>query len=341
MQILNSKGEPIVLTRREQLLADHNQQILNALGYEINVTTLTAISKKVVEQKFFQIKPSDFMPVKVGEGAYSTSLLTYRSYALGDDFANGVIGTGTSNALLASADTGVDAVTVKVNNWAKKIGWSLFDLQFAMKSGNWDLITAKEVSRKKNWDLGIQAVAFLGLIGDTGTLGFLNQGTGVTINTSLIRKTMSSMSAAELNTFCSLVIEAYRVNCGRTAMPDLLSIPESDYNGLAALSDPAFPVRTKLSILEETFKLITMKPGFKILPLAYAAAASSSGVLSVDRYVLSTYDEESLRMDIPVDYTNTLANSTDNFSYQNVGFGQFTGAKAYRPLELFYMDLTT
>ncbi len=340
MQVLNSKGEPIVLSQREQMLCDYNQQIVNSLGYEVNITTLTQIMKKVTEQKFFQIKPSDFMPVKVGEGAYSTSLLTYRSFALGDNFADGVIGTGTANSLMASADAGVDAVTVKVNNWAKKIGWSLFDLQFAMKSGNWDLITAKEKARKQNWDLGIQSVAFLGLPGDSGTLGFLNQ-SGVTINTTLIRKAISVMSAAELNTFCAAVLQAYRVNCSYTAMPDLFTIPESDFNGLAALSDPTFPVRTKLSILEETFRLITMKPNFKIRPLAYATAAQSSGVLSVNRYVLSTYDEESLRLDIPVDYTNTLANSTDNFSFQNVGFGQFTGAKVYRAPEMFYMDETT
>jgi hypothetical protein len=53
-------------------------------------------------------------------------------------------------------------------------------------------------------------------------------------------------------------------------------------------------------------------------------------------YVLLNYDEEALRMDIPLDYTNTLANSLDNFSFQNAGYGQFTGVLAYRPLELLY-----
>jgi hypothetical protein len=52
-------------------------------------------------------------------------------------------------------------------------------------------------------------------------------------------------------------------------------------------------------------------------------------------YTLLNYDEEALRMDIPVDYTNTLANSLDNFNFQNVAYGQFTGVVAYRPLEIF------
>jgi hypothetical protein len=43
-------------------------------------------------------------------------------------------------------------------------------------------------------------------------------------------------------------------------------------------------------------------------------------------------------MDIPVDYTNTLANSLDNFNFQNVGYGQFTGVQTYRPLELLYFS---
>ena len=41
---------------------------------------------------------------------------------------------------------------------------------------------------------------------------------------------------------------------------------------------------------------------------------------------------------LQVDYTNTLANSLDNFNFQNVGYGQFSGVQAYRPLELLYFQ---
>lgn len=338
-RILNSKGELITLNAREQKLANSLERKVNALGYEIPITTLTTIMKKITEQKFFEIAPADYLPVRVGEGAWSSNLVTYRSFQMSDGFETGVINTGANNSRLAAADAGVDSVTVQVLNWAKSIGWSIFDLELAAKSGNWDLVSSKEKARKKDWDLGIQKVAFLGLPGNNASggscLGLLNQ-SGITNNTSFITKKISDMNVTELKTFCAGIIEKYRNNCVRTAWPTHFIIPESDYNGLASQASADFPVKSVLQLLEEMFQVITRKKDFKILPLAYGDSAYSG--LGVQRYVLLNYDEEAIRMDIPVDYTNTLANSIDNFSFQNVGFGQFTGVQAYRPLEMMYFS---
>jgi len=334
-KILNSQGEPIVLNAREERVANAVQRQVNALGYEVNVTTLTTIMKKVTEQKFFEIAPADYVPVRVGEGAWSSNMVTYRSFQLGDDFGTGILNMGSSNSRLATADAGVDSITVKVRNWAKQIGWSIFDLEQAAKAGNWDLVTAKEKARKRNWDLGIQKVAFLGMTGDTSVLGLLNQ-SGVTNDTTTITAPISGLSAANLNTLLSVIVEKYRSNCARTTFPTHFIIPESDYNGLASLTDASFPIKTKLQVLEEAFKLICRNPNFKILPCAYGDTAYNA--LGATRYALLNYDEESIRMDIPVDYTNTLANSVDNFMFQNVGYGQFTGVQAYRPAELYYFS---
>ena len=337
--ILNSQGKPIVLNEMEQRIAAVNQKQVNALGYEVDITTLTTIMKKVTEQKFFEIAPADYLPVRVGEGAWSSNLLTYRSFQMSDDFATGVLNTGGNNSRLANADAGVDSVSVKVVNWAKSIGWSLMDLQMAAKAGNWDLITAKEKSRKRNWDLGIQKIAFLGLDGDSSVKGLLNQ-SGVNTNTALITKAISAMTSAELKVLTKGLIEAYRNNCARTAFPTHFIIPESDYNGLASQASPDFPIKSTLQLLEEMFATMTRNSAFKILPLAYADVAYNAGIDTKQIYTLTNYEEESIRMDIPVDYTNTLANSIDNFSFQNVGYGQFTGVMTYRTLETLYFKYT-
>src|SRR5574343_1079834 len=104
--ILNSQGKPIVLNERESLVANHHEKALNALGYQIDVTTLTTIVKKVSEQKFFEVAPADYIPVRVGEGSWSANLTTYTSFLLGDDFESGVINTGGKNGRLASTDAG-------------------------------------------------------------------------------------------------------------------------------------------------------------------------------------------------------------------------------------------
>lgn len=346
--ILNSKGEPIKLTAREQGHADWiqrqiNDRFANDLGYEIPITTLTTIMKKITEQKFFEIAPADYLPVRVGEGAWSSNLTTYRSFNLAGEFEEGMVNVGGQSARLAMGDAGVDSLNIKVFNWAKAIGWSIMDLEMAAKSGNWDLVSAKEKSRKQNWDLGIQKIAFLGAKGQNALggscLGLLNQ-TGITTNTTLITKKLSSMTPAELKTFQAGIIEAYRNNCNRTAWPTHFIIPESDYNGLASQASADFPIKSTLQLLEEAFQTITRNKSFKILPLAYSDAQYHAGISGIDGkqvYVLLKYDEESIRMDIPVDYTNTLANSINNFQFENVGYGQFTGVLAYRPLEMLYL----
>lgn len=338
--ILNSKGEPILLNQREKMIANVLQLQCNALGYDVNITTLTTVMKRITEQKFFEVAPADYIPVRVGEGSWSDQLITYRSFNLADDFSTGVINTGANNGRLATGDAGVDSVPVKVINWAKAIGWSIFDLELAAKSGNWDLVTAKEKSRKKNWDLGIQKIAFLGLqsapgVQDPTCLGLYNQA-GVKIDTTTLTQSISSLDAAGLSTFIAAVLNVYRANCNRTAWPTHFIIPESDYLGLATPSSSSFPLKSKLQLMQETFQVMTGNKSFKILPSAYGDKAYSGA--AVEQYVLLNYDEESIRMDIPVDYTNTLANSIDNFSFQNAGYGQFTGVMAYRPLELYYFQ---
>jgi hypothetical protein len=336
-RILNAKGEPIVLNTREQRLADLNQRKCNALGFEIDITTLTTIIKKVTEQKFFEVAPADYLPLRVGQGAWSSNLVTYRSFQLADDFETGVINTGGNNSRLAVGDAGVDSVSVKVENWAKQIGWTLPELELAAKAGNWDLVTAKSNARKRNWDLGIQRVAFLGIRGSSTALGLLNQ-SGIT-SSNILTQPLSTLSPQALKDFCSVVLNTYRANCNRTAWPTHFIIPESDYLGLAAPSSADFPLKSVLAVLEETFQIMTKNKNFQILPLAYADIAYNPGATQ-QIYTLLNYDEESIRMDIPVDYTNTLANSLDNFAFQNVAYGQFTGVMTYRPAELLYLKFT-
>lgn len=353
--ILNSKGNPIVLNEREQhnakwmasnLWIQYGPQksIRNSIGYEIAITTLTTITKKVSEQKFYQVKPSDFIPIIAGEGTWSSNLETYRSFDISDVFESGIIDTGGNNDRLSSADAAVDALQIKVYNWAKSLGYSIFDLELAAKSGNWDLVAAKEKSRKRNYDLGIQKIAFLGAQGQNGAggscLGLLNQ-PGITFNSTVITKAISSMSPTELSAFQQAIIQAYQVNNNYTAMPTHFAVPQADFNGMVAQASASFPMKTILELLVEGFKIITNNPNFKVLPIAYASASvAGSGVLpsgaNTGLYALYNYDEESLRMSVPLPYTTSLANSINNFQFQNVGYSQFTGVLALRPLEILY-----
>ena len=338
--ILNSKGEKIVLDAREQYSADLlqrqvNEKFSNSLGYEVSITTLTTIMKRVAEQKFFEVAPADYLPVKVGEGAWSSNLLFYRSFDLADEFETGIVNVAGQNARLASADAAVDSLSINVKNWAKTIGWSIMELEMAAKSGNWDIVSAKEKSRKRNFDLGVQRIAFLGARGSSDVLGLLNQ-TGITTNTTTITAPISGLSVTDLKAFVVAIVEKYRSNCARTAMPNRFVVPESDFNGMAAQASSDFPILSVKKLLEDAFKEVTGKQDFRILPLAYADSAYNS--IGKQCYCLLNHDEESLVMNIPVNYTNTLANTLNNFQFESVGYAQFTGVQVIRPLEMIYFQ---
>jgi hypothetical protein len=265
-QITNSKGEPIQLTNAEKFVARNLQKQYdnmvkptlpgyekrNALGYEIDITSLTQLIKSVTEQKFHEVNFADYVPVVVGEGAWSSQLVKYRSFDVADDFETGILNTGASHSKLASVDAAVDAVYTPVINWAKEITYSIIDLKQASLSGNWDLVTSKEKARWRNWNLGLQEIAFWGSQTVSTVKGLLTQ-TGVNANTTLITENISDMSATEFNNFVGRVMEAYRANSARTAKPTHFIVPESDYNGLINFPDATYPLKTKLALLEEAF----------------------------------------------------------------------------------------
>jgi hypothetical protein len=352
--IKNADGSrmEVVLNERESRVANYLQRVANALGYDVAITTLTSIAKKITEQKFYQVAPADFVPVRVGEGAWSDQIMTYRDFSMADSFETGIIQTGDDNSRLASADAGVDSIYVPVFNWAKQNSYNLIQLEQASKSGNWDIVAAKARSRKRNWDLGIQSVAFLGAKGLNSSslpaskqcLGLLNQnlssayGAQVTVNTTLITAPLYSLAAtpANLSSFLQQILGLYQANNSYTAMPTHFAIPTLDYLGLATASSPTFPLKSILEYMQETFKTMTGNQNFKILPVAYAVAANNPYGKNI--YALYNYEEESIRMDIPVDFTNTMANTINNFQFQSVAYGQFTGVGVYRPQELMYFQ---
>lgn len=333
---LNSMEESIASGLDAQLKATPAfQELQNAQGFEFDITTLTTMLKSVSEQKFFELSPADYLPVKVGEGAWSQQLTKYTSFTTGGDFETGLVDMGSNNARLAMASAGVEPINYKVNNWAKGIQWNIMELGLATKAGNWDIVTAKEKARKKNWDLGIQRIAFLGMADDAEANGLLTQ-PNVTSNTTRITKYLSAMTATEFQAFLAGVIGDYRANCEFTAYPDLFIIPEQDYTGLKSVVDETFPMATRLKRLEEAMSFGDKK--IQVKPCAYADQVNNGDYIDLNRYVLTTYDEDSMRMDIPVDYTSTMQNTLNGFSFDNVAYGQFTGVQSFRPKETLYFD---
>lgn len=313
------------------------QRFENANGFKIDITTLTAIRAKISEQKFYEVKISDFMPVAVGQHAFYDEILSYRALNVGGGFEAGIIQPGSNRQTLEKDEVQIEGVKVDILSWAKSIAYNLVELGRASASGNWNLVEAKEKARLKDWQLGLQSIAFLGSSNfSTKAYGLLNQ-SDVNINTTLIAKNISDMNATEFKAFLAGVLGAYFTNSNSTVLPDTFVIPTDDYLGLGAAVDETYGLKSRLDRIKEAFSSMTGNPGFKVLPLAYAMTERNS--LGENRYVLyRSSDEDSLRMEIPIDYTTTIQDTIEGFYFNSAAYGQFTGAKAFRPDEMLYFD---
>jgi hypothetical protein len=312
-------------------------------GYQIAIDTLTYIVRTVTAQKFYEVNPSDYLPVMVGEGSFANDFLNNLTFSNAADFESGIINSASSNARLDTVETAVASITTENIYWAKALEYSINDVQRALFANNWDLIESKHKAMKKNFDLGIQKIAFLGSRTDTADIQGLLNNTKVNIvaSPSYLNVPISSMTAAQFSTFVGTVIGAYVTNANATAIPDTFLIPLSDYLGLAAPVSSDFPFNSKLEYLRKAFVEITGNEKFAIKKLAYADATYNAAYgINQQVYILYRNDSDSFHMRVPQPYTVLQPGTSNNYQWQQVCTAQFTGNIILRPLEQLQFRFT-
>jgi len=314
-----------------------------SVGYEYTIKTTSFLRTKTIDQKFYKVPIADFMTVEVGQGAWMENIVQNLTYDASGDFESGVINSASTQPDVPEVDTAVSPMTIPVVTWAKGYRYAIPELEKALAANNWDVVKSKTDALKRNWDLGIQRVAFLGSKSNPDITGLLNNGE-VTIDTTNLTSNISELAVDEFVNFVKVVLGLFWTNSNATAMPNRFVIPQDDFLGLGVPVSSAFPMVTKLEYLEKTFKQLSGNKDFQILPLAYAQKAYNIGAtvtLGSQRYCLYNNDPETVRLDIPVDFNLTNPGTQDNFYWSGKGYGQFTGAVVYRPREMYYFDHTT
>lgn len=316
----------------------------SSLAYQYATDRLTYIRQRIVEQSFYEVNPSDYFDVIPGEGSFAASIVTQASIKSGQGFQAGKINTAGHNARLAIADAAVVPFYTYIRNWALGIEYSIFDVQQALFSGSWDPIEAKERARKTDYDLGIQAVAFLGDTDDLTNYPGLYSQTGVNINTTLITSAtgdLQNMSSANFSTFVGAVIGAYLANANQTRFPNTFIIPQDVYAGLAVPVSSTYPNISMLQYLTQAFNMIVPGGNFKIMPSAYGMSTyNNAASINKQRYILLRRDIDTLFMELPVEYQTTAVGTINNFNFQNVAYAQYSGVTVLKPLEVYYVDKT-
>lgn len=313
-----------------------------SLGYQYTIQTTTQIRAQVVKQKFYEVPFAEMVPVIPGTGAWLEDIKTNLVYDVAGPFETGLISLASGPSQLATVDVGTAPITAKIATWAKGYTYSVPEVQKALASNNWDVISGKMEALKRNWDLGLQKIAFLGYKDDLTNFPGLLTNASVNINLTRIGKNISSMSSSEFSTLVAGILADYFSNSNSTVLPDTFIMPMSDYLGLATPVASGFPIVSMLDYLLDAFKKITGNPNFRINGLAYSDLANNKGYINGAtgkyRYCLYRNDPETVKMDLPVDFNLTPAGTANNFNWQGVAVGQFTGAIVYRVPEVYYFD---
>lgn len=340
-RLTNSAGLnlPNFVADGRRLLNANGDIDTSSAGYQYIIDTLSYIRSNVIEQKFYEIAIADFIPVDVGEGAWMEDIIQNVTYNTGGSFFEGDIDTQTETNRIAQVGAGLDKISMPVKTWAKGTGWTIMEVAKAAAANNWDVVESKMRSLKKNWDLGVQETAFLGHP-DLTITGLLNDAE-VTINTTLITKSLSSMSETEFTAFVAGLLPAYFANSNDTTLPDTFVIPNSDYLGLGVPYSSSFPNISKLQYMLDFLQKMTGNPNFQILGLSYAQSnRNTNRGIAKNRYTLYKNDPETMKMAIPVDFTMLEADTTNKINWQQAAYAQYSGVLVNRKREVLYLDET-
>lgn len=328
----NTNGLEIITPQGGLIQHGYGDVSDNTLGVQRVLDTLTYIRGQVIKQVFYEVNLLDYGTIEYGEGAFMQSLLQLKEYSTADDFEAGNINQGGGNDRLAQADAATDSQTIQLRNWAKQCGWTYFELQQALAANNWDLISAKLRALAKNWQLGIQNTFFLGSKIDTNFSGLLNN-PDYALNLTAITALISGKNAADFQTFVGTIIELFQSNCHYTTYPNRFIIPNDDWNGMPRATSDGFPINDKISYLENAFKKICGND-FRILPSAYAVPANNTAWgLNKHLYLLYKYNPDNGFMSVPVDMNTMAPGTLNNFQYQTVAYGQYSGYNVINPLQ--------
>lgn len=313
----------------------------SSLGFKFAMQSTTLVLADVIRQKFYEEAIAKFASVLVGRGPWLDFIQQPMTFDAGGKFHEGDTNMA-STSQIPTVDVGMSPLTFPLKGWNKGIRWSTPEVERALATNNWDLIKSRHVAVEKNWQLGIQEVGFVGNPNDLLNYPGLLSNTQVTVNTTFIPQPLSTMTSTELDDFVAGLIGLYRANTNETRFPNRLVVPMSDWTGLGvnvAISGASI-AQTRMEYLMKAFVSICGKD-FEILPTAYSNKARNAGWWApggTNRYALYNNDPETIHMDIPVQLQINAPATGNNYQWNAVGFGQYSGMNVYRVPEVMYFD---
>ena len=310
-----------------------------SLGYQYTIQTTTQIlPEKVIGQMFYTVPFEKFVPLEVGLAAWMENIKINTGFRLAGNFFQGLSSLSQGGVQMARVDVGLAPVTSSIDTFVGGYDYTIPEINKALASDNWDVVSDKMLALKEMWDLGLQYVCFLGNPADQTNFPGLLTNSNVTINTAVIPQLINTMSPAQFMDMIAQIIKVFWINTNDTMMPNTLALPYDDWNGLTTAVSSTFPNISMAQWLLMSLREASGNPDFQVMPVAYCDTANNTAVIGHYRYCLYHRDPRTLRMFIPVDFMLNPAGTANNFQWQGVACGQFTSPVIIKPTEVLYFD---
>ena len=336
---LEDKGQNLSLIFNDSF-TNSNTSYVRGIG-----SNFTHLVTDIYKQKYYEITPSDFIPVGSGEiGAYASEYKIFAIEAEGNK--SGVVSKSRKGTQRNTIDASMSEATYKTIDWEYDINYSRTEIERAKagKTLSIDLVRLKESETFRQFQLDVQKAAFLGV---EDLQGLLNQ-SGVTVDTSTISNFLYTLTLDQLNTTVTNIVNSVANNLQEVnlSFPDTLVISPKEARGLKATSvGTEFGVTVSkydrlLSLLKDGFN----NQNFQIKELAYADKARNANVLGgngKNRYVLYRNDPLSMKMHIQRNYTTSAYHTANGHDFTCVATAAYGGLDVFRKHEVTYFDHTS
>lgn len=333
-----------------------NNDTAASFGANFPTQALASISSETLEQRFFLTDIGKFIPLSIGENAFSPRRFTIKSFKSDSNPESGLV-TTNNKGQYNRVDVAIDSTYIDRQFWAKEIGWNTLEASTTALLGSYSLLRELLDFLAEDFDLFQQKICFYGFSNRAGT-GLLTgdqidpatNNTAVTVNTTLITKPIKTMTSTELNTLVGNIINTYQTNNAIFGYPDTFVIPQSDFTGLSNMIAPSFGVASgsPLELLRKVFIEQTGNANFEILGTPYAQKDFAANTIytdiagdapiAYDRYTLYKKKRTSLELDLPIPFTLLGTGTLNQFDFVQLGYAQMGQVFNKRTQDMIYFD---
>lgn len=310
-----------------------NATAFNASANVIDVAPLIAVSRIVKEEKYSKYPFADLIPTMIGnelKGSFGKLIFTENRNSQG--FASGIIARSTKESNLERVETSLTAQQKAPETWAKVVDYSIPEIAELNALADYSLAERRERARKMEWDEGILQLSLTGVPGIPGLNGLFNL-PNVTVNTTVLTKSLADMTATELSSAAVAIGTTYQLQNKYKGMPNKFAIDMQVYSALAVPFNVNGVVsETRLEVFQRILRIALASPNLEVVGAPSKDYTDPS--VTTDNYVLFPYDADTINFDVNCDYTPTAFFTKDGFHFTNTAFGQFYGVHAERPSEI-------